>query len=371
MAEFTAEDFLKLTLRDGVRLRPQMYFGSIDSVGIHAALTSLIETSVDEYRASQSTCIQITQTRDGWTVVSDDGRGVRVDSPPEFNCRSFLEVALTEQWVDGFGVVKHHSCYHMLYAVPASGAEFHVETHRDGRCYRIGFTEGLITHPFTDNGPSDRRGTTMRWKPDPAIFQAHTVDTELLKQHLEINAAVYRGLRIRFCDENTGKSATFLYSNGCSDLLRTKNIDQPVAYPVISIQMECDDVKFDLAFQHITNAPTRIQSYVNAGITENGSHVKGFLSGLAASIREMGSITWNENVAEVDSKSVMAGLTAELSIIAENAFYESPTRSVLHNPEIGVIIAKQVYARLMALSANDPSLRAALLGAVAGSGADE
>ncbi len=365
MPEYTADDLPTLTLRDGVRLRPQMYFGSIDSLGIHEALKSLIETCVDEYRVSQSTFIEVTQTRDGWTEISDDGNGIRVDSPLEFKGRSFLEVVLTEFLVDGFGVVKR--CSHdSLVGTFAVAAEFHVETHRDGRCYQIGFTEGLITHPFADNGPSERRGTTMRWKPDPLIFQAHTVDTELLKRHLEILAAVYFGLRILFCDEGTGESKTFHSPNGCADLLRTKNANQSVAYPAVSIQMECEDVKFDLAFQHVCKGRGWIYSSVNAIVTENGSHVCGFLSGLASSIREISLFTGNGSAASVDSQSVLPGLTAVLSVVAENAMYESPTKSVLHNPEIGVIIAKQVYTRLMELPQDDPSLRMALLHSVIG-----
>lgn len=365
MAEYKSKDIQILTLRDAVRLRPQMYFGSIDSVGLHEALKPLIETSVDEYRTSQATFIEITQTRDGWTVVSDDGRGVRVDSSPEFEGRSFLEVALTELWVEGFGVVKNHR-YSLLFAVPASGAEFQVETHRDGRCYCIGFTEGLITQPFTDEGPSDRRGTTMRWKPDPAIFQTHTVDTENLKRHLEILATVFRGLRIHFSDENTGESTTFYSPHGCTDLLNTRNASLPVAYPAVSIQMECEDVKFDLAFQHLTTGTGWIHSCVNGDFTEDGSHVRGFTSGLASSIREIGTISGNVVALEVNSKSVLPRLTAILSIVTENAHYEGPTRSVLHNPEIGVIIAKQVFMGIMALSQDEPSLRTALLHSATG-----
>ena len=211
----------------------------------------------------------------------------------------------------------------------------------------------------------------MRWKPDPAIFQTHTVDTELLKRHLEILATVFRGLRIHFSDENTGESTTFYSPNGCADLLRTRNANLPVAYPAVSIQMECEDVKFDLAFQHLTNGLGWIHSYVNGDITENGSHVRGFLSGLASLIQEIGAISANVAAREVNSKSVLPRLTAELSIVTENAHYEGPTRSVLHNPEIGVIIAKQVYARLWELCENHPTLRTALMHTVTGTGPED
>ncbi len=344
-----------------------MYFGSIDTIGIHEALKSLIETCVDEYRASHSSFIEVTLTRDGWTVISDDGQGVRVDSPFEFNGRSFLEVALTEFLVDGFGVAKRFG-YNLLPATPAVAAEFDLETHRDGRCYRIGFTQGMITQPFTDEGPSNRRGTTMRWKPDPAIFNDHTVDTKLLRRHLEILAAVCFGLRIHFRDERTVESATYYSPNGCADLLRAENADQRVAYPVISIQIECDDVKFDLAFQHLSSGVGWIHSYVNASITDDGSHVRGFLSGLASSIRKLGTFTGGISAADGDSNSVLPGLTVELSIVTENAHYESPTRSVLHNPEIGVIIAQQVQSRLMTILTEHPSLQMALLQSIVQAG---
>lgn len=83
-----------------------MYFGFTDSRGIHEALKTLIETCVDEYREGHSTVIEVTLTRDGYAVISDDGHGVRIDAPPEFQGRTFLEVALTEFITEGFGVAK-------------------------------------------------------------------------------------------------------------------------------------------------------------------------------------------------------------------------------------------------------------------------
>lgn len=188
------------------------------------------------------------------------------------------------------------------------------------------------------------------------------IDTSRLAGHLEDLSAVYCGLKIHLRDESTGKSATYDYSNGVADLLRKRNADNRVCYPILSIQMECADVKFDLAFQHVMDGPGWIHSLANGLVTIDGSHVRGFLSGLASSIRQIAAITG----CTVDSGSafVSRGLTAVLSINSENVQFEGPTISALNTPEIEAILARQVCTAVFDWHKNDPTLGLALVESV-------
>jgi DNA gyrase subunit B len=351
-------------LIESIRKRPSMYLGFTDSTGIQTAVACLVDTSLAEFLAGQGTVIRVRLESDGTVEISDDGEGVRVDADPAFDGRSFLEVALTETWVDGFRSGNRASwCFP---AIPTGTAErFSVETQRNGRRYQIEFQSGVITQPFRELGTASGRGTCMRWKPDPAIFGKHRLQPEFLQRHLEILASTYRGIRIEYEDSAAAISQVFESRYGFLDLLVHRDSDRSLPYPTVSIQIETGDVKFDIAFHH--GGDSVIRSYVNAEPTDDGSHVKGFLRGLASCVRRFAMSRGVPGADQIDSEIVLRGLSAEVSVVADNPRYESPTKSVLHNPEIGQFVAQQVDARLMQLLLEHPSLADQLTATVAGS----
>lgn len=346
---------------ESIRKRPSMYLGFTDSTGIQTAVACLIDTSLAEFTAGQGTVIRVRLESDGTVEISDDGEGVRVDIDPAFDGRSFLEVALTEIWVDGFRSGNRCSWY-ILASVTGTAELFSVETQRNGRRYLIEFGNGVIKRPFQELGAANGRGTRMMWKPDPAIFGESRIQAELLQRHLEILACTYRGIRIEFEDLAAGRSQTFQSQHGFHDLLVNRNFGQSLPYPPVSIQIESGDVKFDIAFHHGGNS--WIRSYVNAEPTDDGSHVKGFILGLASCVRRLAMSRGIAGAHLIDSETVLRGLSAEISVLADNPQFESPTKSVLHNPEIGRFMAQQVDARLMQLLMDHPSLADRLIAAV-------
>jgi DNA gyrase subunit B len=221
----------------------------------------------------------------------------------------------------------------------------------------------VIARPFQELGAADGRGTRMRWKPDPAIFGENRIQPELLQRHLEILACTYRGIRIEFEDSTAGRSHAFQSHQGFLDLLINRDIGRSLPYPPVSVQIESGDVKFDIAFHH--GGDSLIRSYVNAEPTCDGSHVKGFLLGLASCVRRLAKSRGITGADQIDSETVLRGLAAEVSVVADNPQYESPSKSVLHNPEIGRFVAQQVDAELMHLLTDHPSLTDQLIETVA------
>src|SRR5690625_5433270 len=47
---------------------------------------------------------------------------------------------------------------------------FSVESHREGKVYIREFERGVTKNPLESIGTTDKRGTTVRFKPDPEIF---------------------------------------------------------------------------------------------------------------------------------------------------------------------------------------------------------
>src|SRR6185312_15405597 len=110
-------------------------------------------------------------SREGWVTVRDNGRGIPVDKHPRFPDKSALEVILTTLHSGGkFGgdAYKTSGGLHGVgvSVVNALSDKLSVEVARDRK------PKGKLK----DLGPvQNRRGTTVRFHPDPEIFggEAH------------------------------------------------------------------------------------------------------------------------------------------------------------------------------------------------------
>ena len=81
----------------GVRKRPGMYIGSTGSAGVLHLLYEVVDNAVDEAIAGfcKNISVKLTQDENGDIAeVSDDGRGIPVDTMEKYN-KSALEVIMT------------------------------------------------------------------------------------------------------------------------------------------------------------------------------------------------------------------------------------------------------------------------------------
>ena len=156
-----------------VRKRPGMYIGGTDERALHHLVAEVIDNSMDEAVAGHANRIEMEFHDDGSITIQDNGRGIPVDPHPKFPKKSALEVILTTLHSGGKFSDKVYATSGGLHGVGLSVVNalcdrLTVEVARDRKLWRQEYRRGEPQGPVIDGGAvSNRRGTTVRFHPDP------------------------------------------------------------------------------------------------------------------------------------------------------------------------------------------------------------
>src|SRR5438128_12119703 len=175
-AAYTARDIEVLEGLEPVRRRPGMYIGGTDEKALHHLFAEVIDNSMDEALAGHATFIEVELSADGFLTVTDNGRGIPVDPHPKFPKKSALEVIMCTLHSGGKFDSKVYDTSGGLHGVGVSvvnalSERLEVEVARGQTLYRQIFERGKPKTKLTTVGRApNRRGTTVRFRPDPQIF---------------------------------------------------------------------------------------------------------------------------------------------------------------------------------------------------------
>eukprot|EP00166_Cyanidium_caldarium_P000646 ctg_1258.g287 len=207
---YGAAQILVLENLEAVRRRPGMYIGSTGPRGLHHLVYEVVDNSVDEALAGHCTQIVVRLHADGSVSVLDDGRGIPTDQHPKTGL-SALETVLTKLHAGGkfgSGGYKVSGGLHGVgvSVVNALSVWLEAVVYRDGQQYRMRFERGDTVQPLQvspdDGSAVPRRGTSIRFAPDPTIFTTQTrFDFDTLASRLNELAYLNAGLEIRLVDE--------------------------------------------------------------------------------------------------------------------------------------------------------------------------
>src|SRR5260221_821030 len=207
-ARYTARDIEVLEGLEPVRRRPGMYIGGTDERALHPLAAEVIDNGMDEAVAGHASRIEIELGIDDTVTVRDNGRGIPVDPHPKFPGKSALEVILTTLHSGGkFGgdAYKTSGGLHGVgvSVVNALSDKLPVEVARDRKLWSQEYSRGKPKTKLKDHGPvQNRRGTTVRFHPDPEIFGAEAhFRPALLYRMARSKAYLFRGVEIHWsCD---------------------------------------------------------------------------------------------------------------------------------------------------------------------------
>lgn len=293
---YDAEQIEVLTGLEPVRKRPGMYTDT--SCPNHLA-QELIDNSVDEALAGFATNIEATLFEDGSLQVSDNGRGMPVDTHPDHNV-SGVELILTRLHSGAKFSSGSYAFAGGLHGVGVSvvnalSKRLEVRVFRDGIEYRMTFSDGEVVVPLIRVGdiPRSRRGTTLRFWPNPEYFDFPRFSIQRLKQILRAKAVLCPGLRVVLDNQISNEQSVWQYKAGLADYLIDVLAKKPTIPPVPfanRMVLKREEVEWALVWTdpaYRSTSETVSESYVNLVPTlQGGTHVNGLRSGLTEAMRE-------------------------------------------------------------------------------------
>ena len=205
------------------------------------------------------------------------------------------------------------------------------------------FSRGDIVEHITKLGPTDKRGTTVRFKPDPEMFDDTVYDYEILHTRMREQAFLNGGLTITLRDEREGKEQgeELCYEGGIREFVSyLNNHKNPIHEDVIYLSGAKGDAIAEIALQYNDGYSETLVSFANDIHTpEGGMHETGFKTALTRVINAYGV---KANIIKGDDKvsgeDVREGISAVISVKLPEAQFEGQTKQKLGNAYIRTLV---------------------------------
>lgn len=369
--EYGADQIQVLEGLEAVKRRPGMYIGSTGSQGLHHLVYEVVDNAIDEALAGYCDKIVVSVDKDNAVTVTDDGRGI----PTGINHKegkTGVELALTVLHAGGKfggGGYKVSGGLHGVgvSVVNALSEALTVEVKQNKQVYRQTFEHGNKISELEVVGTTNRTGTKITFKPDPAIFDTTVYDYDVLEHRLRELAFLNKGVAITLKDERPGQEQTneYHYAGGIRSYIEYMNRNKDPLYGQITYyEKSMDDYALELAFQYTRGYQENIYSYANNIYTpEGGTHLNGFKSALTRTInsyaRKAGLLKQNDK--NLSGDDVREGLTAVISIKLLEPQFEGQTKTKLGNPEVKGIVETIVNEELSNFLEENPNVAKAIV----------
>jgi len=338
---------------DRVRKRPAVIFGSDGLEGCQHAVFEIMSNSIDEAREGHGNLIVVTRFEDGSIQVEDQGRGCPVDwneKEQKYNWELvFCELyaggkynnASGDNYEYSLGMNGLGSC-----ATQYSSEYMDVTVWREGFKYSLHFEKGeniggLKKEP-TDRGK--KTGSTIRWKPDLAVFTDINIPVDYFTDVMKRQAVVNAGVTFRFRNQMGGKFETteFRYDNGIVDYVNELAGEGALTLPTFwqterkgRDRADLNDYKVKLSVSFcFSNKQQAIEHYHNSSWLEHGGSPdkairSAFVSAIDSYLKQQNKYTKNES--KVTFPDIQDALVLVSNNFSTQASYENQTKKAINN----------------------------------------
>lgn len=340
--QYDASQIQVLEGLDPVRKRPGMYIGGTGVEGLHHLVWEVVDNSIDEAMAGHGTEIEVVLHADGSVSVVDHGRGIPVDKVASTG-KSALETVLTVLHAGGKfggGGYKVSGGLHGvgISIVNALSTKVIAEVKLGGKLHRQVFAGGVPESDVQVVGKAEGTGTTIRFYPDPSIFETIEFNYQTILERLRHEAYLTKGVHTKIRDERTGKRYSFYFEGGIQSYVKHLNKNREVINtPPFYIEKEIKDCVVEISLQYTDSYNENIKTFANhIHNPEGGTHLTGFKTALTRVINEYArkNSLLKENEDNLTGEDVREGLTAVISVKLQEPQFEGQTKGKLGNPEI-------------------------------------
>jgi topoisomerase-4 subunit B len=362
-AGYTAKHIEVLEGLEPVRRRPGMYIGGTDEKALHHLFAEVIDNAMDEALAGHATWIEVAMEADGFVTVTDNGRGIPVDPHPKFPKKSALEVIMCTLHAGGKFDSDVYETSGGLHGVGVSvvnalSERLEVEVARGQTLYAQAFERGKPKGPLKTLGRApNRRGTKVRFRPDPQIFgaaHARFKPPRIFKM-ARSKAYLFGGVEIRWsCApellagvDGVPVEETFHFPGGLSDYLTASIHGATLVHPDIFAgrsEKKGGHGTVEWAVAWTADADGFMSSYCNTIPTaDGGTHEAGLRTALTRALKDHAErMGQGKRAGQISAEDVMIGAAAMLSVFIREPEFQGQTKDRLATAEAARIVEQAI-----------------------------
>jgi len=348
-SNYSADNIQVLEGLEAVRKRPSMYIGDTGVKGLHHLVYEVVDNSIDEALAGHCDTIHVVIQKDNSISVSDNGRGIPTGITTKEQV-SALQIVMTVLHAGGKFDKDTYKVSGGLHGVGVSCVNA-LSTHltalvyREGKVWTQEYEKGKPLFDVKTIGDSDKRGTTIIFRPDPEIFTLTTeYKYDTLAARLRELAYLNKGIRLTLKDERdpnedgTFNTEDFYSEGGLREFVKYLDGTRPSIIPEpIYVDGIKQGIPVELALQYNDTYSENVHSYVNnINTIEGGTHVAGFRRGLTRTLKayaDKSGLLKNMKI-EITGDDFREGLTAVISVKVQEPQFEGQTKTKLGNNEV-------------------------------------
>ncbi|MCJ7571516.1 MAG: toprim domain-containing protein [Candidatus Thermoplasmatota archaeon] len=280
--------------------------------------------------------------KDGSVTVDDDGRGIPVREHPKYK-KSGLELVLTTLHSGGKFDNKAYKVSGGLHGVGVSCVNglsewLEARVRRNGKEYFQKYDHGNPVSPVKEVGESSKNGTTIKFLPDPKIFETTDINYETVANRLKELAFLNAGLEIKLFDERTDKNETFRFDGGIREFVLHINRNKNMLHPnPIYLYAEKEDFEVEIGIQYTDGYTENIFTFANNINThEGGTHLSGFKAALTRVLNDYGKKNkmFSSEDFSLSGEDCREGITTIISCKVRHPQFEGQTKTKLGNSEV-------------------------------------
>ncbi|TVU56711.1 DNA topoisomerase (ATP-hydrolyzing) subunit B [Corynebacterium aurimucosum] len=379
-----------------VRKRPGMYIGSTGARGLHHLIWEIVDNSVDEAMAGYADKVIVTLREDGGIEVIDNGRGI----PVEMHASGVptVQVVMTQLHAGGKFDSESYAVSGGLHGVGISvvnalSTRVEADIKRDGKHWYQNFNNA-IPDELVEGDNARGTGTTIRFWPDPEIFETVEFNYDTIARRLQEMAFLNKGLTIVLRDERAiskeqaeleeiaeaGDSAVSLssldekeksdkdgedseektskknkeviyhYPNGLQDYVEHLNKTKTAIHPtIVAFDVKGEDHEVEIALQWNQGYKESVHTFANTINThEGGTHEEGFRAALTSLMNRYAKEhkLLKEKDGNLSGDDCREGLAAVISVKVADPQFEGQTKTKLGNSEIRGFVQRSVNEHL-------------------------